>query len=122
MSIFQKHITYRFKDLKYDNTVLFYCPTVFAKDGFHVSLQIHSSNYCSSENGYREFGHTMSKVEFGYPSSHEELLTEHAENPSDLTNSVGCVPVSVLEEIFEKHGGIDWEQTISVAKFNDFTK
>lgn len=107
--------------MSYDNQ-LFYCPTVYAIDGFNVSLQIHNSNYCSSENGYREFGHTMKSVEFGFPSHADELLAEYAEEPDKLTETVGMIPVTVLEELFTKHGGIDWEKTISVEMFNKLTK
>lgn len=145
MSIFQKQVAYDKKDyfgdkMSYERQ-LFYCPVVHAKDGFSVSLQIHSSNYCSSENGYREFGHTMQEVEFGFPSEDDVLLHQHSEmygsskydsdtdeeipfNEEEFTTvgTVGRIPVSVLEELFEKHGGIDWEKTISVDQFKKFTK
>ena len=105
----------------YDNT-LFYCPSVHAKDGFHVSLQIHNGNYCNSENGYRKLGHTWKEVEFGFPSEDEYLMKEYSETPEDVTRSVGKIPVSVLEEIFAKHGGIDWEKTINVEVYKNFTE
>jgi hypothetical protein len=121
MSTFSKTLFSLGKErFSYEKT-WFYCPRVFAKDGWNISLQMHSGNYCSSENGYRKFGHTMETVEFGYPSEADEMLAEYAEDPTDLTNTVGSIPVSVLEEIFAKHGGIDWEQTISVENFNDST-
>lgn len=124
LSIFQKNIVYgrkyAFNDpINYSNTH-FMCPQVVANDGWRVSLQIHNGNYCRSENGYREFGHTMTDVEFGFPSEHEELLIPYAEDPDNITNTVGSVPVSVLEEIFKKRGGIDWEATISVETFENF--
>ena len=69
-TLFQKatHSWKQYSDrpVNYDN-VYFYCPRVFAKDGFNVSLQIQNGNYCSSENGYRKFGHTWEEVEFGFP-------------------------------------------------------
>lgn len=134
MSIFQKQVTcnhftkgfarFEPEEMDYDNT-LFYCPIVFAKDGFHVSLQIHHGNYCSSENGYRMLGHTMEKVEFGSPSENEELLHEYSEmyganedETFDVTGKVGSIPVEILEKVFEKHGGIDWDKTISIDFFN----
>lgn len=140
MSIFQRQVThdkksYHGRPMAYDSQ-LFYCPRVHAKDGFNISLQIHSSNYCSSENGYREFGHTMEEVEFGFPSEDESLLHEYTEgwNWGDYDDDgnqiefdasaftsvgrVGKIPVYALEEIFEKHGGVDWEKTISVEAFN----
>ena len=125
MSIFQ-HSTKLCKTsignpFNYDNQ-LFYCPRVFAKDGWNVSLQIHNGNYCSSENGYRFFGSTMEEVEFGYPSDNEPLMFKYSElydeEDLDITDSVGRIPISIMEEVFEKHGGIDWEKTISIEQFN----
>lgn len=149
-TLFQSQVTYDKKSpfteraMSYDNQ-LFYCPRVWAKDGFNVSLQIHHSNYCSSENGYREFGHTMEEVEFGFPSENEPLMFEYAEmygynkpqfddngerledipfdiNTFNITDTVGRIPVSVMEEVFQKHGGVDWEKTISVEAFDALVK
>lgn len=106
---------------EYDN-VFFFCPPVHAKDGFKVSLQINHGNYCSSENGYRKLGHTWESVEFGFTSVHEPLMSSYSEDPGDTTISVGSVPVSVMEEVFEKHGGIDWEKTLSKENFQKFIK
>ena len=100
----------------YDNT-RFYCPTVYANDGFNVSLQIGCGNYCSSENGHRQLGLTWDEVEFGFPSENEPLMHKYAEmygydeesdKTIDITNAVGRIPVSVMEKVFAKHGGIDW--------------
>lgn len=144
MSIFQTHVTYNKtahfgKAMSYDNQ-LFYCPVVHAKDGFNLSIQIHHSNYCSSENGSKEFGHTMQDVAFGFPSEDDTLLhtytysygrggyDDHGNDiPFDSSSftsveKIGTIPVSVLEELFSKHGGIDWEKTISVEAFNKFTE
>lgn len=125
-SIFQSSVTHgklvglRNSKMAYDNQY-FMCPRVYAKDGFNVSLQIHNGNYCTSENGYRKFGHTMEEVEYGYPSDYDEMFEPYASG-EDITSSLGSIPVSVLEQIFEKHGGVDWEKTISVDTFNSFTK
>lgn len=116
ISIFQK------SENQYNNYYYFYCPSVYAKDGFHVSLQIHSGNYCSSNNGYRKLGHTMEEVEFGFTSIHEPLMDEFAESNGNTTDTVGKIPISVLEQVFEKHGGIDWEKTISIEQFENFVK
>ena len=143
MSIFQKKVISGKKDLinrqmSYDNTY-FYCPRVYAVDGFNVSLQVHHGNYCSSENGYRELGHSMQDIQFGFPSKNEELMFEYAEGygapefifdenevheiPFDiskfnLTKQVGSIPLDIMEAVFEKHGGIDWNRTISIEQFN----
>jgi hypothetical protein len=144
MSIFQTQVTYNKQSpygqgkMGYDNT-LFYCPKVVAKDGFTVSLQVHNGNYCSSNNGYRTLGDTIKTVEFGFPSFNEPLMFKYAETYSeyaysdeddnsipcdlsnfDITNTVGNIPIEVMEEVFTKHGGIDWEATISATQFNKF--
>ena len=133
-AIFQKAVTSGSR-MTYDYQ-RFYCPNVFAKDGFNISLQINHNNYCSSENGYRELGHTFNEIEFGYPSEDDELLHQYSEsygssdwdelmneeipfNPLKFNamGSVGCIPISILEQLFEKRGGIDWERTISVEQY-----
>lgn len=118
MSIFQDMTGNKF------GATLFYCPRVYAMDGFNISLQIHRGNYASSENGYRRLGHTWDEVEYGYPSENEEMMFQYDEmyygEPSEsfnITESVGRIPVSVMEKVFEKHGGVDWEKTISVTHF-----
>ena len=139
MSIFQSQVSHNKtiygEQMSYDNQ-LFFCPKVYALDGFNISLQIYNGNYCSSNNGYRSFGDTMEEVEFGFPSEDDKLLHEYSEMygstltdcdtkeeiPFTSVGGVGKIPVSVLEELFSKHGGIDWEKTISVEQFNHFTK
>lgn len=104
--------------------VHFSCPRVFAKDGFNVSLQASHGNYCDSNNGYRELGHSMIHVEFGFPSHNETLLHPYSElwdetDPEfDCRETVGRVPIEVLEKIFALRGGINWEKTISIEWFN----
>lgn len=113
--------------MSYDNT-FFFCPKVVAKDGFAVSLQIHNGSYCQSENGYRTFGLTWKEVEFGFPTMNAELMFQYSEMWSDaedkdtfdVTNTVGKIPIEVIEEVFTKHGGIDWEQTLSEDKMKEF--
>lgn len=106
----------RYSGLNYNNA-LFYCPTVYAKDGWNVSLQINYGNYCQSENGYRELGHTFNEVEFGFTSDHEALINEYAETEGDTTQTVGRVPIDILETVFINHGGIDWDKTISIEAY-----
>jgi hypothetical protein len=105
----------------YDNA-FFFCPRIIARDNFNVSLQIHKGNYCSSENGYRSMGFTFNEVEFGFTSVHEPLMDVYAETPGDTTKTVGNIPLSIMEKVFEKHGGIDWEKTLSVDVCKNFTK
>lgn len=120
--IFQK----RGNSKNYNNDY-FFCPTVFAKDGFNVSLQINNGNYCESNKGYRRLGHTWNEVEYGFPSKNEPLMWQYCEmfeeeKEGNVIGTVGRIPVEVLEAIFELHGGIDWEKTISIEAFEKFTE
>ena len=113
MSIFQHRVVSRtnvLKDsLKYRNCS-FFCPKVYAKDGFYASLQITYGHHCESENGEQQLGHTFLTVECA-PAQEEELLKDYYDYEA--------VPISVLEQVFEKHGGIDWEKTISVEQYHN---
>ena len=145
MSIFQKQVTHDKKSyideqMSYDNQ-LFYCPRIVCNDGWNISLQIHNGNYCESENGYRSFGHTMEKVEFGFLSEDDKDLHQYSEMygndrwdsetdteiPFDASTFTsvgtgGMIPIDVIQEICDKnHGGIDWEQTISIERWIKFT-
>lgn len=44
--------------------------------------------------------------EVGFPNQREELLMPYAEDPKTPTETVyGYVPVTLVEQIIEKHGG-----------------
>mgnify|MGYP006195515643 CR=1 FL=1 len=79
-------------------------PHVICKDGFEMSVQAGQSLYSSPRdvvNKYRE-------AEVGFPSTEESLLTSYAEDEDNLCGTVyAFVPCSVIDEVIEKHGGID---------------
>lgn len=72
-------------------------------DGYHVSVQAGKGKYSQPRckaNAYYKF-------ELGFPSAEDELLRDYCEDPDRPTDTVyGYVPVSVLVELVEKHGGI----------------
>lgn len=138
--LFQSQVVYNKKGfmgspMSYDNQ-LFYVPRIVCKDGFAVSLQGHNASYCSTENGYREFGYSYQSVEFGFPTQNDKDLAKFSEmwgssdysqneegedieipfdeNTFDCTGTVGRVPIEDIQRILDNHGGIDWEQTLSV--------
>ena len=83
-------------------------PRIICKDGFEISVQGGDMfHYCfprSKANVYDE-------VECGYPSDEESELLRYAENRLRPTDTVyGYVPISVIERIVEKHGGIVGER------------
>ena len=132
MSIFQNSVTYDKKGFSGDrmsySNQMFYCPKIHCKDGFNVSLQIHNGNYCSSENGYREMGVDWQEVEFGFPSINDKDMWEYSEmydsdsSDFDVTNTVGRIPLKVIQNICDSHGGIDWDVTLSKDSATSFLK
>ena len=80
-------------------------PRITCNDGFSFSVQASEGHYCAPrymiEEGYYE-------AEIGFPSIEEPLIFQYAENQYDLTQTVyGWVPTSIIDEVIEKHGGIN---------------
>ena len=97
---------------KYEES-FFLLPRIFCKDGFNISVQVNSSNYCGSENGVRTFGLDWKLVEWGFPSKHIDGKKYNAES-SPTTESVGgYVEIGLLDELCTEHGGIDLQKTLS---------
>ena len=75
------------------------------QDGFVISIQASEFHYCSPRTNLKDGDYT--DVELGFPSAEDELISKYAENPSDLCGTVyGWVPVSVVQQLVDKHGGI----------------
>ncbi|MCX7320407.1 MAG: hypothetical protein NT113_13270 [Hyphomicrobiales bacterium] len=71
-----------------------------------VSVQGHYGAYSHPRD---DFADRYSTVEVGFPSEREELLMPYIDGgpDTDPTNTVyGYVPVSVIEAIVAKHGGL----------------
>ena len=45
-------------------------------------------------------------VELGYPSIEDELINEYAEDEPYTETVYGYVPIEIVEELINKHGGI----------------
>lgn len=92
----------------------FLIPRIFCKDGFNISVQVNSSNYCGSENGVRTFGLDWKLVEWGFPSEPIDGDKFNAEDKDKTTESVGgYVEIGLLDELCTEHGGIDLQKTLS---------
>lgn len=94
------------------NTKHFHLPRVYCNDGFNISIQIDNGHYCVSENGIRTFGSDWKLVEWGFPSQPidaEKYMSERAET---INGVGGFVPVELMEELIEEHGGIDLQTTL----------
>ena len=85
-------------------------PHVICKDGFKMSVQAGQSLYSEP----RDVADSYEEAEVGFPSTEESLLTSYAENEDNLCGTVyGYVPCSIIDEVIEKHGGIN-EEAIKV--------
>ena len=81
-----------------------YTPHVICKDGFKMSVQAGQSLYSEP----RDVVDSYEEAEVGFPSTEESLLTTYAEDEENLCDTVyGYVPCSIIDEVIEKHGGID---------------
>lgn len=85
-------------------------------DGFTMSVQMSAGHYCEPRRSGLESADYLS-AELGYPSEPEELILQYAEEPEDPTETVyGRVPMQVLEQVFQKHGGLHPREVIRLKK------
>ena len=90
-----------------------YTPHVVCKDGFKMSVQAGQSLYSEP----RDVADSYEQAEIGYPSAEESLLTSYAEDGDNLCDTVyGYVPCSIIDEVIEKHGGIDVDSIKPITK------
>ena len=94
-------------------------PHIICADGFSMSVQVGYSLYSTPKKIAKRY----SAVEIGYPSEPEELIKEYAEfapfdgDTTDYTDTVyPYVPVSVVDKVLKKHGGINLTQTLLEAE------
>lgn len=98
----------------------FCLPRIYCNDGFNISIQTASGCYCGSENGIRTFGMEWKLVEWGFPSMPIDGQKYSAEDDEDTTNTVGgYVELSLMEELLDEHGGIDYPTTFEKAYEKD---
>ena len=80
-----------------------HAPRVVCADGFSMSVQVSDSHYCTPRINDAS---SYYDVEIGFPSEAEPLIMEFAEQADSPTDTVyGYVPVSIVDEVIEKHGG-----------------
>lgn len=80
-------------------------PRVVCKDGFSISIQANQLAYCYPRSNSAD---RYQQVELGYPNIPDKLILEYAEEPLRPLNTVyGYVPVTIVDQLLEKHGGID---------------
>lgn len=80
-------------------------PAIYCADGFQMSVQASAYHYCEPRTNLSDCNYE--EVEIGFPSIEESLIMDYAENPDNPTGTVyGWVPISVVDEVLIKHGGI----------------
>ena len=79
-------------------------PHVLCKDGFTISVQASKYHYCTPRiDGAVKY----ETVELGFPNIEDPLIIDYAEERGRPTDTVyGYVPVHIVNELVEKHGGI----------------
>jgi hypothetical protein len=80
-------------------------PEIVCVDGFKMSVQGHEGTYSIP----KEIGEEFQAMEIGFPSQQEDLIMKFIDREgANPTQSVyGYVPTSLIEQVIEKHGGID---------------
>ena len=80
-------------------------PYLVCNDGFSVSIQASENHYCEPRENLLDKDYE--EVELGFPSEEDSLILDYAEDPDEPTNTVyGYVPIDVVQELINKHGGI----------------
>lgn len=70
------------------------------------SVQASELHYCEPRcNGAQDY----ENVELGFPSIEDELINEYAEDDPYTKTIYGYVPIEIVEELINKHGGIKAE-------------
>jgi len=78
-------------------------PRLACADGYEVSIQASAGHYCAPR---LDDGHPYSSFELGYPTAADEEFTDYADDPERPLDTVyGRVPVDVILQVLEKHGG-----------------
>ena len=70
-------------------------PRVICEDGYVVSIQNSEHHHC-----------TKNSVELGFPSELSKELEPYAEEKDTTETVFNNVPLTIIEKVIEKHGGI----------------
>ena len=100
----------------------FILPRICCNDGFSISFQCSATHYCSHNGEYQTLGDTITSVEFGFPSEDDVLLNSYGVDNDDNIHTVGSISIETAQELVDKHGGVNWEKTVSVEAFNKNVK
>lgn len=92
-------------------------PMVVCNDGFTMYVSADDNSYCFPKFNL-ENGNEYREVEISYPSMNDEALcafaSEYLYIGNDITeNTLPHVPVEIVEQVLENHGGINAHRTFT---------
>lgn len=76
---------------------------IVCNDGISISVQANHYTYCTPR---RDRAWPYSEVELGFPSELDALIEGYAETEGTTQTVFGYVPIDVVNQLIEKHGGI----------------
>ena len=79
------------------------CKRIECADGFSISVQANKYAYCMPAANK---AWPYDSVELGFPNAIDELIELYSEAPGSTNTIYGYVPISIVEYLVEKHGGI----------------
>lgn len=77
---------------------------IICNDGFFISIQASKRHYCTPRETLYNGEYTA--LELGFASKKDDLISQYAENPEDLTGIFPYVPIEVVEKLMLKHKGM----------------
>jgi hypothetical protein len=84
-------------------------PRIHCNDGFNFSVQGGDGKYSTPRRNEKEF----MAMEIGFPSEVEELILDFAEEKYNPTETVyGYVDTNIIQQVIDKHGGINVDKTL----------
>ena len=93
-----------FKDERFHTRPIIHC-----NDGFIFSVQGSEGHYSIPRKNVTEF----TAMEIGFPNQVEELILEFAEDKDNPTQTVyGYVDADIIQQVIDKHGGINVDKTL----------
>lgn len=91
---------------------------IYCNDGFSISIQASQGHYCSPR---KTFEGPYTEVELGFPNLFESLIMPYIENGNDnpCLSVYAYVPVELVDEMIEKHGGFHPKTINEVEWFSE---
>lgn len=76
---------------------------IVCNDGFSISVQANTFSYCIPHDNK---AWPYSKVELGFPSAIDDLIEDFSDEPGTTETVYPYVPIEIVNQLIEKHGGI----------------